>query len=842
MKKRSILLFLIMSVSMMAWAMTDQQVIAYIKQQAAAGKTQEQIGKELLAKGVTPEQAKRIKAQYEAQQNGSQNSAVPDVSSRTRSQAINNKANSSSRSNKSFSSNRQNSNTKTNRNVTNSSMTAVNGMSNSQENEEMDIFSATLDDSVFLPEEMGTDTSGIFGHDIFTSNELFAPNVNVATPTNYRLGPGDEVIIDIWGANEEHLRQTISPEGSIMIEQLGPVYLNGMTVNEAGKYIKSAFSKKYSGMNDSETDIQLTLGEVRSILVNVLGEVASPGSFQISPFTSVLNALYLAGGLSDIGSLRNIQVLRNGKKVAGVDIYDLIMNGKSAGNITLQDGDVIIVPPYEQLVTIDGNVKRPMIYEMLPSETIETLVDYAGGFAGDAYSGAVSLERYTGLENELFNVERLDFKNYNLQDGDVVTVGTILDRYTNRVELSGPVFRPGQYAINDNLSTVAELIAAAEGLMEDAYTGRALLYRQGPELQLQVLAIDLGDILSGRAPDIQLQKNDHLVISTVEEIQARGILTIEGQVNFPGEYPFGENISLEDLILAAGGLKEGASTARVDISRRITDPDATKPTSRIAEIFTVSIDKTLKLGTGVNFKLEPYDLVTVRTSPGYETQQSVTVGGEVLFAGNYVLQKRNERISDIINRAGGVLDEAYIKGAYLERRLSEAEYQARQEVMRIAMQNQSSSDSISLSKIEVANTYNVGIDLQKALENPGTTYDLVLQEGDRLFIPQIQSTVKISGDVMFPNAVVYQPGKKLSYYIDQAGGYGQRAKKSKAFVVYMNGTVARAKRNTIIEPGCQIIVPSKPSSSGANWTQIMAIASSFTTVAALAATITNIFK
>lgn len=812
-----------MSVAMCSWAMTDQQVIAFIKQQAAAGKSQQQIGQELIARGITPEQAQRIKAQYEAQKANSNGPANNSASSRMRSSSNNAKAVSKNN---------------------NTANTQNNTTTNNGENE-VDIFSTSLDEMLLNGEEPidSIPEIKIFGHDIFNTNTLtFEPNTNIGTPQNYRLGPGDEVIIDIWGANEEHLRQVISPEGSIMIEQLGPVYLNGMTINDANKHIKNSFSKKYAGVNDSETDIQLTLGEVRSIIINVMGEVETPGTFLVSPFSSVFNALYLAGGINDIGSLRNVQVLRNGKKVAGVDIYDYIMNGKASGNITLQEGDVIIVPPYEQLVNITGNVKRPMLYEMRPEETIATLLEYSGGFAGDAYSNMVRLERHSGLENELYNIEKGDFNVYHLQDGDIVTVGTVIDRYTNKVELEGAVMRPGMYAISPAISTVAELIAAAEGLSEDAYTGRALLYREGPELQLQILALDLGEIMSGKAPDIELRKNDVLIVSSIDEIIDRGFVTIQGQVAFPGEYPYAENYTLEDLILAAGGLLEGASTARVDIARRIVDPAATQQILQTAEIFTVSIDKTLKMGTGSNFKLQPFDMIQVRMSPGYEVQQTVKIEGEVLFAGDYVLEKRNERLSDMINRAGGVLEEAYIKGAYLERKLSEAEFQSRQEVMRLAMQNQNATDSIALSKIEVSDTYNVGIDLEKALQYPGTHYDLVLQEGDRLFIPQIQSTVKISGDVMFPNAVLYEPGKKLSYYINQAGGYGERAKKNKAFIVYMNGTVTRAKRNSEIEPGCQIIVPSKSASSGTNWSQIMAIASSFTSIAALAATITNIFK
>lgn len=830
MKKRSFLLSLMLSLVMCGFAMTDQQVVAFIKQQAAAGKSQKEIGEALLAKGVTPQQAQRIKEQYEAEQsanNTTEQTSLP--TGRMRTAPTSNKAISSTKTN-----------TQKNK------QQPTQGKTVPQDENQQDLFPASLDEMIYLTDEEfpmeEEPVVTIFGHDVFNSND-FAPNVNLATPQNYRLGPGDEVIIDIWGENEAHLRDVISPEGSIMIEQIGPVYLNGMSINEANNHIKSTFSKKYAGMNESETDIQLTLGQVRSIMVNVMGEVENPGTFMVSPFSSVFNALYMAGGINDLGSTRNIQVIRNGKKIAGVDLYDYILKGKTNGNITLQEGDVIIIPPYDQLVNITGNVKRPMYYEMRPEETIETLIDYAGGFSGDAYSGMVRLNRSNGMENVLYNVGNEEFNVYHLQNGDIVTVGTILDRHANRVELRGAVMRPGMYAISPEMSTVAELISSAEGLTEDAYTGRVLLYREGPDLQLQLLSFDLDEILSGIAPDIELKKNDIIEIASIETIERKATVTIVGEVETPGIYPYGANITVEDLILMAGGLMEGASTVRVDVSRRIVNPTATEQTEMLAELFTLSIDKSLKVGTGNNFMLEPFDIVTVRKSPGYEVQHSVTIDGEVLFAGNYTLEKRNERVSDLVRRAGGILDEAYVKGAYLERKLTETEYNARQEALRLARANQGmGGDSIALSKIEVADTYNVGINLEKALENPGSFYDLVLEEGDRLYIPQLQSTVKISGDVMFPNSVVYEPGKKLKYYINQAGGYGERAKKNKAFIVYLNGTVTKAKGNSEIEPGCHIIVPSKSPNSGVNWTQVMALATSFTSVASLAATLTNIIR
>ena len=803
MKPRHILMSFLMLCSIMAFAITDQQVIDYIKQQTAAGKSEQQIGKELMAKGVTPEQAKRIKAQLESQQQGEKQATRQTVTS-AESERKHNAAEDVSVS--------------------------------SIENMQREI-------------EKGDAMSGsgrkIYGHQVFNSQSLtFEPSENLATPQNYRLGPGDEVVIDIWGTSEDHMRHTISPEGSIMISQIGPVYLNGLTIKDANQHIKSAFSRKYAGMNDAETDIQVTLGQVRTIQVDILGEVATPGTFRMSPFSSVFHALYRAGGINDIGSLRNIQVLRNGKKVAGVDIYDYLFKGKTSGNIRLQEGDVIIVPPYEQLVNIDGNVKRPMYYEIKPDETVKSLLDYAGGFTGDAYGGMVRLSRQSGTENELYNIDRGEFATYRLQDGDIITVGTILDRYANRVELKGAVYRPGMFAIGDGLKTVRDLIDKADGVTEDAYTDRVLLYREGPEKQLEVVALDLKDILRGAAPDITLKRNDMLVISSVNELEERGDVYIGGQVARPGAYPYAANSTVEDLIFQAGGLLEGASTARVDISRRIVDPSATEATNQLAQEFTVSIENGLAVGKGKGFRLKPYDRVEVRRSPGYAPQETVAIDGEVLFAGTYTLRKRNERLSEFVTRAGGLIDGAYIKGAHLSRRLSESELAARKEALRLAMSNNSENmgDSIAIDKIDLSNMYNVGINLEKALANPGSDYDLVLMPGDSLYVPEKQSTVKISGDVMFPNAVIYEPGKKLSHYINQAGGYGQRAKKGKAFIVYMNGTVARAKRNAPIEPGCHIIVPSKPQNGGTDWSKILTLTTGFMSVATMVATIPNLFK
>lgn len=802
MKLRYVILSLLASVSLSGYALTDKEVIDFIKKQSAAGKTEQQIGTELMAMGVTPEQAQRITLQYKEQQGDNRSSALEAATA-----AIHRDDN----------------------NATYFSDGSVMAPATAEE----DI--ATANQS----------QRQVYGRSVFNSRALtFEPGDNIATPQNYRLGPGDEVVIDIWGASEDHLRQVISPEGSIMISQLGPVYLNGLTIDDAAKHIRKSFSQKYAGVGDSETEIQVTLGKVRTIQVNLMGEVATPGTYRLSPFSTVFHALYRAGGINSIGSMRNIQVLRNNKKIAGIDIYDYLFEGKTDGNIRLQEGDVIIVPPYGSLVNIAGNVRRPMYYEVKPGETVKDVIDYAGGFTSEAFADMISLARQSGNENQLYNISNGQFSTYTLQDGDVLTVGTILNRVANKVELKGAVFRPGIYALDDNVSTVSQLIKKGEGLTENAYLGRALLYREGDELQPQVISINLTNLIAGIAPDIELKRNDILTIYTVDELKEIGNVTISGQVANPGSYPYAENLTLQDLIFQAGGLLEGASTVRVDVARRLNSPTSTAQTQQLSKIYSVSIEGRLNVDSNDGFVLMPYDEVFIRTSPGYEPQRSVSVNGEVLFAGAYVLEKRNERLSDVIARAGGLLDGAYIAGAHMTRRLTEDEYLARQETLRLAMANSqgNQNDSIALSKIEVSRDYNVGINLKLALEKPGSAYDVVLQPGDAIYIPEQQSTVKISGDVMFPNTVVYEPGKKLKHYINQAGGYGQRAKKNKAYIVYLNGTVSKAGRNTVIEPGSQIIVPTKPESRGSNWERIIALATTFSSVATLAAAVSTLVR
>ncbi|MDE6523291.1 MAG: SLBB domain-containing protein [Muribaculaceae bacterium] len=794
MKLKRLLVPLMLLIALPALALTDEQVMSYIKTESATGKSYNQIAKELMAQGVSVDQLRRIRTQVQ-EENNTQVNATTGRALQTR-------------------------------------------LRDKETESEEDNY------AVEDVDETSTVRKSIYGHEIFNSRALtFEPNSNMATPKNYRLGPGDEVIIDIWGVSEDNIRQQISPDGRIMISQLGPVYLNGLTVDEANRQLKNIFAKKYSGVG-SDTDINLTLGQIRSIQIDVLGEVTRPGTYRISPFSNAFHALYNAGGINDIGSVRNIDIYRNGKKVSSIDVYDFLFKGKDVGNVRLQEGDVIKVPPYNELVHIEGNVKRPMFYELKNNESLAKLIEFAGGFTGDAYSDVVRVLRLNGLDKELNTVESSDYSTYLLKDGDVVSIGTVTDEYSNKVEIGGSVYRPGTYAISDNVRTLRQLIQTAEGLTDDAYLGRALMYREKPDRSLEVLSINLGDIMSGTAADIELRKNDIINIININKITERGGLTIQGLIASPGTYAYAEGTSLKDLILQAGGLLEGASTARVEISRRIIDQNATDATTRLAETFTVNIENGLDVGEASEFILKPYDLVQVRKSPTYSKQQVMSVDGQVLFPGNYVLEQRNERVSEVIMRSGGLLESAYIKGAYLKRKVTDEEKAKREEIKRLAKANrENDTDSLSIENMNLDEDFmTVGIDLEKALNNPGTTADFVVKDGDILIVPEMQSTVNIAGDVLFPNTVVYVPGKKLKYYIDQAGGYGESARKNKAYIVYMNGSVAKAKNSSVIEPGCQIIVPSKPEGSSFDWTKVLSIATTLGSIASMTAAVAAVFR
>ena len=798
----------------MAQQMSDDQVVQYVKEAQRTGKSQKQMTTELLRRGVTKEQVARIQKKYAEHSTAAD--GVENKPSQLRERT--------------------------------SLMTdgkAIRGTS--YEEAELEEQKEIIDlkrDAKATPEAPG---SNIFGHSLFSSRNLsFEPSANLATPVNYRLGPGDEVIIDIWGASENTIRQTISPEGTILVRGLGPVHLSGMTVKEANSFLQREFSKIYSGISGTEpnSEIKLTLGDIRTIQINIMGEVSVPGTYTLSAFSTVFHALYRAGGVNRIGSLRSIKVVRDGKTFADLDVYDFIMKGKMKDDIRLQEGDVIIVDPYQSLVEIVGKVKRPMFYEMKPTETVATILNYAGGFTGDAYKKAIRLVRKSGREHQVFNVDEMDYSVFRLDDGDMITIDAVLDRFENRVEVRGAVYRAGLYQLDGTVNTVKQLIKKAEGLRGDAFLNRVIIDREHEDLSHEIIAIDLGGLLNGTIADIPLQKNDILYIPSITDLKEEETVAIYGEVANPGTFLFSKNMTIEDLLVQAGGSLEEAATTRVEVTRRIKDPKSTSFSSVLGKTFTFDIkDGFIVGGNAENFYLEPFDAVYIRRSPAYRRQQNVVVAGEVLFSGSYSLLKKNERLSDLVSKAGGVTPDAYVKGARLIRKLSDEERRRQNDAIRMA-QNGEGKDSISIQKLNLSETYTVGIDLEKALANPKSDFDLVLREGDVLYIPEYVNTVKISGSVMYPNTVVYQKGKNLKFYINQAGGYGNMAKKKKVYVVYMNGTVSRLKaRNaSAIEPGCEIIVPSKAEKKHMAMAEILGISSTTATIAAMVATMANAFK
>ena len=775
--------------------MSDDAVISYVKSGMASGRSQTDMAKELAARGVTKAQAERIKAKYEQEQ-ASQNEA-----------------------------------------------SRVAGVQEYQRRVNDGALESTAGDIDAVSTELGENGSKrVYGRDIFTSRNLtFAPSSNLPTPSNYVLGPGDEVIIEIWGTNEATIRRTISQEGTINIPNIGLVNLNGMTIRKADAYMKKKLGQIYSVDGDNaKSEIKLSLGNIRTIQVNMMGEVANPGTYYLSSLSNLYHALHRAGGVSRLGSLRDIQLIRKGKVIANVDIYDFIREGRMDGDLILEEGDIINVPPYDIIVDIAGNVRRPMSYELKDGETVADLLDYAAGFTGDAYTKNIRMIRRNGSEYQIYTINEPDYAGFELMEGDALTVGAMLDRFENRIEVKGAVYRPGTYELGDEIGTVKELVAKAEGLKGDAFTNRALITREREDLTLEILQVDLGAVMAGMAPDVALMKNDILYIPSIHDLKDLGNVTVAGEVARPGTFVYADNMTLEDAIMMAGGLLESASTVKIDVSRRIKNPTSDTPSETIGELFTFSFKDGYVLDGETGFVLQPYDHVMVRRSPGYETQRTVRVTGEVVFPGVYTMTRKEERLSDLVEKSGGLTQWAYVKGARLQRRIIGEERTRMQSTLEVL---DSARDSINIERLDLGSTYFVGIDLEEALANPGSDADLVLREGDVLGVPEYINTVKISGNVMYPNTVTYNPHMTVRDYVTMAGGYGYRSKKSKAYIIYLNGTVERAKRlsRNVVEPGCEIVVPQKRTREG-QLQEFLSISTTAASLGTMIATIGNIIK
>ena len=809
-------MMIVFSLGMMAQGMTDSQVMDFIKRETQAGTTQSQIVTKLVQRGVKIDQIRRIRNLYNKQitENGMNAAADGAVNYAEDRMRTNNDGISTQELN------------------TAQKGTTGEVMANATED---------IDEVESDVEAMSTTSEGtgkkVFGRDIFNQRALsFEPNMNIATPQNYVLGPGDQVIVDIYGASQRTLQLTVSPEGEVTVPGYGPIQVSGMSVAAANGKIRSTLGSRYSSSN-----IKLTVGNTRTILVNVMGEVKTPGTYHLSAFSTVFHALYMAGGINDLGTLRNIKVFRNGNLVTVVDIYEYILNGRLAGNIRLQENDVIQVGPYDCLVGITGKVKRPMFYEMRKNESVATLLKYAGGFTGDAFRKAVRLTRQTGEKYAVYNVDEFDMNSFKVDDGDAVVVDGMLNRYENMVEVKGAIFRPGQYQLGKEVTSVRTLIQAAEGVTEDAFTNRAVMHRLKEDRSLEVISVDVKGIMAGTTPDIPLKNEDVLFIPTQTDLRQERTLTITGEVMSPGVYQYADNTTLEDLVLQAGGLTDAASTVKVDVSRRIIDPKARTATKEIAKTYSFSLKDGFVVDGTPGFILAPYDIVHVRRSPGFKTPRNITIEGEVLYEGAHTMSSKNLRLSDAIKMAGGVTEDAYVKGARLERKLNDDERARRSFLLRQMSMQKSGNDSIDIDQLDMGDTYTVGINLDKALENPGSDYDVELREGDRIVVPEFNGTVKISGDVMYPNTVTYHEGKGYKWYINQAGGFGNHAKKSKTWIIYPNGPMSIVGKGAKVEPGCEIVVPTRATADPAKTAQWISIAQSVFSTAAMVAILVKQF-
>lgn len=823
------LLFLLCVSLSYGQGMSDTQVMRYIQKETRAGTSQQQIAVKLMQRGVDMSQLRRVRQQMMSS-SGASSSSSTDGSSRMR---------------------------KNNGSVMvdvmgNPLYSPSSGFAMGAAGE---IDNASSRPNVYLPDTMSTLVNGkrVFGRDIFNKRLLtFEPSMNIATPTNYVVGAGDHVIIDIYGASQKSSQFEVSPDGTITVEGFGPIHIAGLSVSAANEKIKQQLGQRYKS-----SSIRMTVGQTRTITVNVMGEVTAPGTYTLSAFASVFHAIYMAGGVTGVGTLRNIKVYRGGRQLSVVDVYDYILNGNLSGNIRLADNDVIVVGPYDCIVDVVGQVKRPMAFEMRKNESLSTLLKYAGGFTSRAYTKAVQLNRVSGDHYSAYNISEFDMSSFMLMNGDSVTVDSIPKRYENTVQIKGAVFHPGMYDWGTNNTTIRSLIESAGGLKEDAFTTHAVLHRMKSDRIRKVLSVDVEGIMAGTVPDLPLENEDILFIPYRTETLNQRTITIHGEVQIPGVYEYAEDETIEDFILQAGGLTDAASTACVNVSRRISDPKATEATNEIAKIFTFTIKDGLVVDGDRTFTLEPFDEVYVRRSPAYQPQKNVLIEGEVLFPGQYAMSTKNQRLSELVKASGGVTDQAYVRGARIERVMTEDEKFLNRQVLDMIKQKGSKSGlDMVLQDEEAADydinegrdtndndtvRYSVGIELDKALANPGSDYDVTLREGDRLIIPEYNGTVRINGNVMYPNTVAYSSGKKYKWYVNQAGGFGSRAKKSRTFVVYQSGRVLKAKKAEI-EPGCEIIVPSKTTTAGEVISQFGAVGTSMATILTLLISVVNLVK
>ncbi|MFB9211126.1 SLBB domain-containing protein [Echinicola jeungdonensis] len=754
----------------------------------------------------------------------------------------------------------------------------------------------TIEGAVFSDNGSSKDLSEeqkkIYGFSLFHNKKLdFSPNLNIPTPMDYTIGTGDQLLIDVYGDSQQSYSLTVNPEGRIYIPNVGPLSIGGSSIQAATARIKSKLSNTiYSDLssNNPGTFLQVRLGNIRSIQVSMVGELSSPGNYTLPSFASVFNALYAAGGPNEQGSFRKIKVFRNSREIAEVDVYDFLTQGDQQQNIRLQDNDVIMVPSYQTRVEIKGPVKRPGLFEIKQGESVADLIFFAGGFGSNAYPEKITVRRVSDNARKVADIGRTQFENFSIQDGDIFMVGEKLSRYENRVQISGAVYRPGEFALEPGMS-IKDLIQQAEGLKGEAFLNRATLYRTQEDLTLEIVPVNVAEVVNGEAGDIPLKREDVLHIPSKYDIREEYYVKITGEVNKPGAFAYGENMSVEDLVLKAGGLKESATNAYIEVARRSNG----EQDGQVAEIMTVDIDEDLQINDGdKDLTLQPFDHVIIRRNPHFEREKLVRVEGEVFYPGQFAIAHTDERISDLLKRAGGINEYAYPKGATLIRRTeffngptdNELRAQNLQQVKNnlkkedgknteaeinilsridekigekggdLANQDENlisdeykasrlkevtSADSTRMAEIKIKTTEMVGIDLDYIMANPGSEQDLILHEGDILSIPKQLQTVRMRGEVLFPTTARFEGKHSFRDYIAKSGGFTDNARKAKAYVVYPNGDVAKTKKILFfnnypeVEPGSEIIIPQKPVREGLSATNWIGVASSLATLAIL---------
>lgn len=689
-------------------------------------------------------------------------------------------------------------------------------------------------------------TKIVFGHEIFKSPNLnFIPSYNMPTPESYKISAGDELVLDIWGAVYLNITQDVSPEGSITIPDVGPIYLNGLTIAQAEARLKSHLSGFYSGMGgkNPNTFLRVSLGKIRSFSINVVGDAEKPGTYTLPSLSNVFSALYLAGGPKEIGSVRDIRLYRNNKLYKTFDVYDFIVGGDFTSNVRLEDNDLIVVRPYVNKVSMKGAVKREMNYEMVEGETVKDLLKYCGGFSKDAIDKHVVVTRVKGDKRQSFNVLAAEFASFKLEDGDEIVVSSNADRNKNKVIISGGVWTPGTYAISESVMTLKQLIDFAGGLLPEAYNERGYIERFSSANDTIAVNFSVKNVMAG-TEEVLLNNRDRVVIFTNPELVNRTKINTYGELNSPGDFVFRPGMTLGDVILLSDGYTVGAAISNIDVARRNFNDGSKSESDTVSTVFNFDL---LANPEDENFELAPYDMVFVRVAPNYKKQTMVSVAGEVIFPGNYVVEKNVVRVSDIIKKAGGFNQDAFVEGAVIQRRLTEEEILKATKAMEFAKEKMQDSLAIgSLDEMDLTESFTVGIDMQKAVSHPGSYADVILRPGDVINIPKMNNTVKISGGVLFTNVVAYDPDMSVKDYIDMAGGYVKGARKYDTYIVYMNGTLTRrgSKMGMKVRPGAEIVVPVKDlkNRNRISAGEIMSLASSTASIATMVVSMVNLLS